>query len=303
MYAEKPQPLKPLEKLTERQINTIRDTVWFFDQVQRDLDRVHQLQRKYSASISKSFQYHLRAVERGQVVSKPGAPLGNTIYLCNPFPLREVHHDVDPRNETTTKRYHVREITDITLGDLKHESSIHIYYAGDSTHRYIESRLGFGHVVEAPSGWTRLYVKAKYTNHHSCATWARWDECGTSHYRQEFACRGYLRVQEFWPYSYPLIGEATGLELRGTNQGNTGNLVLEPNGTIASVPPVHNFWSPGEALETDWVQFEGPSQTSRYLVIWSGLDCSHLDYANDYSLYSDLLFDLNLQWIMVQFSS
>ena len=295
----KSQALKAPERLTTKQINMIREAVQFQEQVQNDLKRVRKLQRKYAALITKAYQGHRRTVAGGEVVSARKLKRRSAIYLYAPYPDREVDYNID-----TTKPYDWHDVkarTDQAEGNLKHVSNINIYDASDSSHTYIENRLGFGALVEAPSGWTEMYVKARYVNNHSCATWAHWDECGFSDYRQQFSCRGYIRVHGFYPFEHPLLREENGLELRGENQGKTGNLVLQPNGTIAVVPPVHVFWEPDEVVETHPVLFQGPFPPFRYLIIWSGLDCSHLVDANDYSTLSDLLFDLRLQSIQVQF--
>ena len=297
----KPIELKPPEQLTAKQVDTVREMVRFLEQVQNDFKGVRKLQRKYSSLISKAYQRHRRTVSRGQVVTARKLKRRNAIHLYSPFPDWEVDYNID-----TTKPYEWHDVKariDQAEGNLKHESFINIYLAGDSSHTYIENRLGFGTLVEAPSGWTEMHVKARYVNNHSCATWAQWDECGFSDYRQEFSCRGYIRVHGFYPFDNPLLKEENGLELRGASQGQTGNWILQSNGTIASVPPIYKFWEPGEVVETDLVLFQGPFHPFRYLIIWSGLDCSHLDDANDYSVYSDLMFDLRLQSIQVQFGS
>jgi hypothetical protein len=302
MFAEGPEPPESLEKLTETQVNAVREAARFLDQMQDDLGAVRKLQDKYAGLMSKASLRHRRGGGQGQVDREPGVPRGKIIHLYSPFAASEYDYEEDPRSWSSTKWSEGDYGMDVTLGNLKHWSLINLYDAGDSSHRTVQQHLGFAAVVEPPSGWTGMRVMAQYVNNHSCATWAHWDECGTSGYRQEFTCEGYLRVHEFLPFEYPLLGKASGLELRGTNQGSTGHLVLGSNGTIARIPPVHAFWEAGETVETAWLNVEGPSH-ARWLAIHCGLDCRHHVYGNDTSLYSDVLFDLKLQYIKVQFGT
>lgn len=290
------------EGSVQNQADAEHDKAQFIQLVQNDLGAIQELQSRYLASLSETYRRDRLTMPESSFASEPYLPRCGQVRLHPPFVERESQTHTDPQSQTNFKNYDVQSRTDITTGELRHFSLVNLYDAGNSSHILVENRLGFAAIIEPPSGWTKMAVKAQFQNNHSCATWAQWDECGKSSYRQEFTCQGYFRVHEFHPLDHPVVGEALGLELAGTNQGNTGSLILQSqNGTIGTDHPFKSFWLPEERVETGWVQFDGPFRT-RYLAIFSGVDICHLDEANDTSMYSELLLNLQLQSIAVEFA-
>jgi hypothetical protein len=287
----------------ENQDESVHDKVQFHQLIQKELGAIQDLQNQYLASLSDAHRRDRLTMPESSSATEPYLNHSNQVrWLCPPFPGSESQTHSDPQYHTNLKNFDVKSRLNLQTGDLQHFSLINLYDAGNSSHIHVENRLGFAAIIEPPSGWTKMYVMAEYQNSHSCATWAQWDECGISSYRQEFTCQGYLRVHEFRPWDHPLIGEALGLELRGTNQGHIGSLILKSNnGTIGSDRPFKNFWLPEERLQTKWIQFDGPFKT-KYLAIFSGVDICHLDDANDTSMYSEFLLNLRLRNIAVKFA-
>ena len=292
--------------LTASQVKRIRKAVRFIRDADIDREKLRKLGRKYLRKAAR-----INRVSQGREIETSGKKKSvkksrrRTTWLQPPFLEREVEYDIN-----TTEAHELSNVTaniSIAEGTLRHESHIEMYFPdGWFNKTCIDNRLGFAAIIEAPPGWTSMNVKAQFTNNHSCSMWAQWDECGLSDYRQDFTCQAYLRLHGFWPFENPLLREENGLELVGTSHGGTGELVLQSpgfgEGTIEAIPPVHSFWAPGETLETAWTRFDGPS-TFTYLTIWAGIDCSHRAFADDYSLFSELLVNLRLKSIQVEFNT
>lgn len=263
-----------------------------------DREAVRELQLRYSELYDQAYRKDRLAMPSDYLIAEPYVARGGQQRLRAPFLWREAYTYVDPPVPSDTKQRVIRTKADHKTGNIRHDSEIHLYDAGNSSHIYIETRIGCAAVFEPHPSVSKIFVKAKYTNMVSCAAWAEWEEWGISSNRQEFTCEAYVRVHQF-RLDFPLVGEAVGLEMRDVNQGKTGKLILKTNGTVAIHPPYRSFWLPGDQIETNWVEFEGPWETQS-LAIVCGVDICHRADANDYSLFSDLLFNLQLQSIVIE---
>lgn len=300
-FDENAQPVEDDDKSDLSEVDIILEAKEFDELPQDVREAARKLQSRYFELFSETYRGERLSMPTGYHTLDPHVSRCGQKRFSPPFFTQEIKTHVDPPFLPVTKQRKINATTNIITGELKHDSQIHLYDAGNSSRVYIETRIGFAAPVEPPAGWTKMFVQARFKNIASCAACAQWDEWGISSHRQEFSCEGYIRIHEFRPMPFPLIEEAVGLEMRGASDGKTGRLVLKSNGTIDMYPPFRSFWQPDDQIETNWVEFEGPFKT-RLLAIFCGVDICHRDDANDYSLFSDLLFKLQLKSIVVEFA-